>query len=131
MGRIEYWLLGAVGALIGFIAFAAARPSQTYTQALSVASSARHHRADSAANGTAATAMASLPSMPGGDVNGAMRRSSAPPPVRNLVDVRRRLTEQAPSTYILDMLSAQDSVLFRWPERIQERIRVWVEDDPH
>jgi predicted Zn-dependent protease len=131
MGRIEYWLLGAVGALIGFIAFAAARPSHTYTQALSVASSTRARSADSTATGTAAAAMESLPRMTSGDVNGTLRRSSAPPPMRDLADVRRRLTEQAPGTYILDMLSAQDSVLFRWPERIQDRVRVWVQDDPH
>jgi hypothetical protein len=42
-------------------------------------------------------------------------------------ELRRRIEVAAAGTYISDMLADRDSVLTRWPERIQEPIRVWVQ----
>jgi len=42
-------------------------------------------------------------------------------------ELRRRIEVAAAGTYISDMLADRDSALTRWPERIQEPIRVWVQ----
>ena len=36
MGRIEYWLLGAVGALIAFVAYESLRPSEPRRYAVQI-----------------------------------------------------------------------------------------------
>jgi predicted Zn-dependent protease len=66
-----------------------------------------------------------------GDMNGGVRRSNSAAPERNLADVRNRVRAGAAGTYILDMLSSQDSTLFRWPDRSVQGIRVWIQTEPH
>jgi predicted Zn-dependent protease len=65
-----------------------------------------------------------------GDVNNAVRRTTAPKLVRNIADIRRQIADGARGTYLLDMLAMQDSVLVRWPERRELPIRVWIQSDP-
>lgn len=134
MGRIEYWLLGAVGALIGFIVFEGVSPPsprpvvvvQQAKETPDEPSRAPPPIPRSATKEAALTPKASN----SGDVRSAVRRTTAPKLVRNLADVRRRISEGARGTYMLDMLALQDSVLYRWPDSGAQGIRVWVQNDP-
>jgi type II secretory pathway pseudopilin PulG len=49
--------------------------------------------------------------------------SQAEPPA----ELRRRVANLAPGTYVEDILLQQDSVLYRWPDRMAEALRVYVE----
>lgn len=60
------------------------------------------------------------------DVRVALRSSAVGAPSRDLADVRARVNGGLPGTYLLDMLASQDSMLFRWPDRRAEALRVWV-----
>ncbi len=42
-------------------------------------------------------------------------------------ELRRRVANLAPGTYINDILDVQDSTLYRWPERLTDALRVYVE----
>lgn len=42
-------------------------------------------------------------------------------------ELRRRVGLLAAGTYVTDILGQQDSVLFRWPERLLDAVRVYVE----
>jgi predicted Zn-dependent protease len=130
MGRIEYWLLGAVGALIGFIVFEGATPAETRrtTEVVQQAKAkvedpVRSRGGDSVITLTTVTAGS-------GDVRTASRRSMTPRVVRNVAAVRRRIAEGASGTYLVDMLESQDSVLYRWPDSRDRPLRVWVQSDP-
>ena len=132
MGRIEYWLLGAVAALIAFVAVESAKSSlQPRRYALQVQQTGHERDVDQAAappgDSTRAAELTSAPSP--ADVHSAVTRSTTPAPVRNVADIRRRIGDGAARTYILDLLSSQDSTLFRWPERT-EGLRVWIQSDP-
>src|SRR5919201_603297 len=133
MRRIEYWLLGAVAALIVFIAFRAISPiggrhgfdiARHGEAPLVSVSSARQASSDTTDEN--AESFATSPA----DVHSAMRRSSAPKPVRDLNDIRRRIRAGTAGSYIVDMLEQQDSVLYRWADLRGQPLRVWIEDNP-
>jgi predicted Zn-dependent protease len=42
-------------------------------------------------------------------------------------ELRRRVANLENGTYIADVLSEQDSVLYRWPDRLSNAVRVWVQ----
>lgn len=42
-------------------------------------------------------------------------------------ELRRRVANLAPGTYVNDILAIQDSALYRWPERTTDALRVYVE----
>ena len=42
-------------------------------------------------------------------------------------EMRRRVGNLASGTYVNDILSEQDSALYRWPERLSDAIRVYIE----
>lgn len=135
MGRIEYWLLGAVGALIAFIAFESVKATvqpRRYTVQIEQAGHARDAVVEAIAVGDSESSHGSGPTA-SIDMHSAMRPSHAPAPVRNREEIRRRLADAAQRTYILDMLALQDSVLFRWPDHATETspLRVWIQADPH
>src|SRR5262245_29010920 len=46
---------------------------------------------------------------------------------RDDADNRLKLNDGASTTYIRDILSQQDQMLIRWPDRRLEAIRVWIE----
>ncbi len=50
-----------------------------------------------------------------------LRQSEAP------ADLRRRVANLAPGTYVDDILAEQDSTLYRWPDRLSDAMRVYVE----
>jgi len=60
-----------------------------------------------------------------GVVTGGRTRDAAP--ARDLSDIHRRLVEGEPGTYIGDILSERDSALARWPERLVDPLRVWIQ----
>ena len=63
--------------------------------------------------------------VPGGaHVNVRLVRSRNAPPRRDPDEIRRRLLQGAPGTYIGDLLAAQDSQLTRWPDNTL--LRVWI-----
>ena len=132
MGRIEYWLLGAVGALIVFIALASAKASlQPRRYALQVEQTGQSRDVDQAVSAPSSdtAAAADVTATPASvDVHSAVSRSHAPAPVRNVAEIRRRLADGASRTYVLDLLASQDSVLFRWPD---SQLRVWIQPNPH
>ena len=65
-----------------------------------------------------------------GQVQGSVRRELVPaakvqatPPE----DLRRQVRNLAAGTYVNDILAEQDSALYRWPERLSDALRVYVE----
>jgi cation diffusion facilitator CzcD-associated flavoprotein CzcO len=56
-----------------------------------------------------------------------LERPLAALPDGGLEDTRRRLELSASGTFIHEVLAAHDSALARWPARIQEPLRVWVQ----
>ncbi len=48
---------------------------------------------------------------------------------RNLDDIRRRLREGSPGTYVDELLLQRDSALARWPDRRTRPLRVWVQPE--
>ena len=55
-------------------------------------------------------------------VSSAERRQSVPPE-----QLRRRIENLKPGSYIDDIIAAQDSSLYRWPERVAGAVQVYVE----
>jgi hypothetical protein len=47
---------------------------------------------------------------------------AAPP-----AELRRRVANLASGTYVSDILAEQDSTLYRWPERLRDAMRIYVE----
>ena len=65
-----------------------------------------------------------------GHVQGTVRRALVPAGKRQATppdELRRRVRNLASGTYIDDILAAQDSALYRWPERLSDAIRVYIE----
>jgi len=65
-----------------------------------------------------------------GQVQGSVRRELVPagkgqatPPE----DLRRQVRNLVAGTYVNDILAEQDSALYRWPERLSDALRVYVE----
>jgi hypothetical protein len=60
---------------------------------------------------------------------GVLRRAVGPahgqktPPA----EMRRRVANLASGTYVSDILAEQDSTLYRWPERLSDAVRVYIE----
>lgn len=54
-------------------------------------------------------------------------KSSAPAEPRDDANIRMRLDDGAPGTYIREILAQQDQMLQRWPERRLDAVRVWIE----
>jgi hypothetical protein len=86
--------------------------------------SARAHRRE------AATLVRDTTIVGAGLVQGTVRRELVPdgkhqttPPA----ELRRRVSNLATGTYVNDILAEQDSALYRWPERVSDALRVYVE----
>ena len=71
---------------------------------------------------------APAPVVPQGDVVVSAPRAMEQP-VRDLAMIQERLREGAPGTYILHMLPEQGDTLARWPDRVNEPLRVWIQPD--
>ncbi|MDB4913460.1 MAG: hypothetical protein JWM95_1104 [Gemmatimonadetes bacterium] len=76
-----------------------------------------------------------------GQIQSVVRREIIPAgkgPVTPPAEMRRQVKNLATGTYINDVLSEQDSALYRWPERLTDALRVYIEPsstvenwDPH
>ena len=85
---------------------------------------ARAHRREVAAVARDTTIVAA------GLVQGSVRRELIPAGERQATaapELRRRVQGLAPGTYIGDILAEQDSALYRWPERLSNALRVYIE----
>lgn len=60
---------------------------------------------------------------------GVMRRGVAPAAAQTTppAELRRRVANLASGTYVDDILVEQDSTLYRWPERLSDAVRVYIE----
>lgn len=67
--------------------------------------------------------------IPQGDAIVPSIRRDSNAPARNLAAIQARLREGAPGTYILHMLPEQGDTLARWPDRMHEALRVWIQPD--
>src|SRR5215472_1100520 len=111
MGRIEYWLLGAVGALITFVAYESVKSTlEPHRYAFQVAQ-AGAPRGEILGEGFDSSS-ARESSSDHFDVHNAVLTSSTRAPTRNAAEIRRRLDESGERTYIGDLLAMQDSVLY-------------------
>jgi hypothetical protein len=94
-----------------------------------VATSLRSSRTRERRN--AAAALARDTSMiSAGQVQGSVKRDLIPAGQRQATppeDLRRQVRNLATGTYINDILLAQDSALYRWPEHLGDALRVYVE----
>jgi hypothetical protein len=133
MGRIEYWLLGAVGALIAFIAFESVKSGMEPRRYALQVEQAGTPRGDAFGSGATqdSTVHQTVASTTTADVHSAVLPSRTRAPIRNAAEIRQRLADGAPRTYIVDMLAMQDSVLYRWPDSRDGGLRVWIQSDPH
>lgn len=128
MGRIEYWLLGAVGALITFVAYESVKSTlEPHGYAFQVAQSGAPRSDVLGENLDSARENSSDPA----DVHNAVLTSSTRAPSRNAAEIRKRIDESGSRTYIGDLLAMQDSILYRWPENRENGVRVWIQSDPH
>ncbi|MEP6731230.1 MAG: matrixin family metalloprotease [bacterium] len=65
-----------------------------------------------------------------GLVQGTVKRALIPPgkgPATSPQEMRRRVLNLATGTYVNDILAEQDSALYRWPERVTDALRVYIE----
>ena len=60
---------------------------------------------------------------------GVTRRAVGPADAQKTspAEMRRRVANLASGTYVDDILAEQDSALYRWPERLRDAVRVYVE----
>lgn len=131
MGRIEYWLLGAVGALIAFVAFESIRGNGVQPRSYSLTiEQAGHPRGEMSASSDSSSPDDATHRRQTIDMHGAVLPSSAHAPVRNVAEIRRRIADGAQRTYILDLLASQDSVLYRWPDSRSE-LHIWIQSEAH
>jgi len=135
MGRIEYWLLGAVGALIAFIAFESVKstmePRRYALQVEQAGKAVGEGFAEKSTTQDSGALKHSESPATSADFHSAVLRSRTRAPMRDAADIRRRIADGAQRTYILDMLAMQDSVLYRWPDSRDEGLHVWIQADPH
>ena len=110
--KLEYLLPLAVAALAVFVATGSLRQR------------ARNEQREAAALTRDTTIVV------GGVLQGSARRQLVPvgrgqstPPE----ELRRRVANLAAGTYVNDILAAQDSALYRWPERLSDAMRVYIE----
>lgn len=92
------------------------------TGAVRSASARRHHHAVLLAQQVRVTAEDSARGVTRKEIVPEGQQQGTPP-----AEMRRRVANLASGTYIADILAEQDSVLYRWPERLSDAVRVWVE----
>ncbi len=64
-----------------------------------------------------------------GNVQGTVTRALLPAGQRQATspdDLRRQVRNLASGTYVDDILAAQDSALYRWPEHVSDALRVYI-----
>jgi predicted Zn-dependent protease len=104
--------IALLAGLAGFVLTGSARTAKTR----------RAHRAAPVVRDTSVTEteLSQEAVRPGSAMDGSIQ--VAPPS-----EMRRRVSNLAAGTYISDILSEQDSTLFRWPDGLSNALRVYVE----
>jgi hypothetical protein len=128
VGRLEKLLLVLVGALILFVGVQMVRAPRRVPPPVPVAQQGVEESPEPDATPTTRVLVPPSRTPRLNDLLVSARSSQEPPPMRDLVEIRSKLLAGQAGTYIGDMLAAQDSVVFRWPERRVNGIRVWVDD---
>lgn len=67
-----------------------------------------------------------LPELPVGEANGVAASDDDAPLPKTPEAVRERIRSEHANTYIDEILLARDSALVRWPDRVDQPLRVWV-----
>ena len=118
MGRIEYWLLGAVAALIAFIAFQSVKSTlEPHRYALQIEQAGHPRDTLNSAASDPEGAGESISST-AVDMHSAVRPSRAPAPARNPTEIRRRIEQlRAKQTEIDQRIEEQEATI----ELLQER----------
>jgi hypothetical protein len=114
--------------VLGFVAVQAihARTITATAQAASLAPAARVHAKRGAASRNSSTNTS--PALTSeADASTAV---DADAKSRDVLDVRRRIQLGETGTYIGEILGERDSALARWPERVEQPVRVWVGANP-
>lgn len=129
MKKSDFIPIGIVALLVGFIAVQRMRaPAPPQPTVAAVADTvAGGGSSGSASRETSASVAAGRPP---DDVDATVRISSAPPPVRDVEDIRRQLRQGAAGTYLVALLSQLDSALYRWNDRLADPLRVWIAPPP-
>ena len=65
-----------------------------------------------------------------GDIEREVRISDRAAPKHDVAEVRRRLRQGEMGTYMPHMLTELDSTLYRWPDRVAQPLRVWIDPRP-
>lgn len=119
MKRFDLSLLTVLSCLAAFVAMQARETRVTSVE--------REGHGEAAAVATAKGARIAL-----GDSTTSRRpitiRSSASRPTLGPEDILRRVRERANGTFINDVIVAHDSALARWPDRLVNPLRVWVQN---
>ena len=98
------------------------------------ADSASETTATATPQGTAVDAAPAIPApdtatLAAGPSEVSIQQSTAPAPVVDTPYVRELVREGSAGTYLRDLLSQQDNLLMRWPDR-RSNMRVFIERDP-
>ena len=127
MRKTDYIPVVVVSLLAGFIGFQiASAPPKRAPQAVQAAAAVEAPAPQSAAAVSASTAAGRPPI----DVDGTLRISALAAPSRDLDDIRRRLRIGESGTYIPEALKQLDSAVYRWPDRLADPLRVYIEQAP-
>jgi matrixin len=125
MGRAEKFLIALVIGLVVFVAQAIVKqPRHDASAPVPTATESAEATPQSASPPPIAPPVARPVAK--NDLDNSPRSSMEPAPMRDLADIKSRLAAGQSATYIGDVLAVQDSVIFRWPERRINAIRVWV-----
>lgn len=126
MGKAEKLLIALVVALVGFVGVQVSRAPKRVAKTAPAPSQQGDTSTTVESETVAAPARQPVPPA-GNDMLNSLRSSLEPPPMRDLVEIKSKLVAGASGTYISDLLAAQDSMVYRWPDRRVTGIRVWVD----
>ncbi len=129
MRKTDYIPVCVVALLGGFIAFQVTRAPPRPPTIEAVAADQRLQQQRIPTSG-GRVAMNGAVGRPPEDVDGTMRMSADPAPVRDVDEIRRRLRMGESGTYVSEALRQLDSSLYRWQDRLADPIRVWVAPAP-
>jgi hypothetical protein len=116
--------------IIGFVAYQAIdQMRETQAEEAARAKASAPLPDDSAASAAAAAEPAPVaPQQDSGVAGAAAGAVALAPGDRDVADIRRRVMLGEKGTYIAEILAVRDSGLARWPDRLDNPLRVWVAD---
>lgn len=118
MRRFDVIVGTSLALLAGFVGYEAMR-TRTHLGAM-------EHRTASASYGSAPMDTLAEPTVEA-PIAGSPAPAARPAGVRD--DILRRLELSSGGTFIGEVLAAHDSALARWPDRVLQPLRVWIQPD--